>query len=139
MDLTILGLAFKSGDRSDDVPMTVTLIRELPGSDRPDYWLGVLAQPLHWVSDSEGSFEVSHVVVASQWEGTRVQDGVARLPVGVAYVVDPSLLDDDRLDLEKIRYVATGVADDTTPGREPLASPAAFGFIASLFRKRNGE
>jgi len=139
MELTIRGLAFKSGDRSDDVPLTITLIREIPGPDRPDYWLGELRQPLHWVSKEDGSFEISHLVVASQWEGTRIRPGVMRLPIGIAYVTDPSLLDDERLDLSKIRYVATGVADDTNPEPTEPSTSVVARVAARLFGKRSGE
>lgn len=137
MELTVRGLDFASGNRSDQGPLTVTLLRELPGPDRPDYWLGALNEPLHWVSDSDGPFEISHVVLAAQWEKTRIHAGVSRLPVGVAYVTDPSLLEDDQLDVAKVHYVATGVADDTTPGR-PVAPPVSFldRAIARVFGKR---
>jgi len=146
MELTVRGLSFKAGNRSDDVPLTVTLLRELPGPDRPDYWLGELRQSLVWVSETDETFEISHLVLASQWEGTAIHAGVKRVPVGVAYVTDPSLLEDDRLDIEKIRYVATGVADDTT-GMDVDATPmkAASGtsmmgrVAAKLFGKRAGE
>lgn len=140
MELTIRGVAFGPGDRSDPVPLTVTLLHELPGPDRSDYWLGELEQPFHWESDSDGSFEISHLVIAAQWENTSIYPGVSRLPVGIAYVIDPSILDDDRLDLAKIRYVATGVADDTTAGRPaPPPKSGVAGVIARAFGKRAGS
>ena len=122
MEFRLRSVAFAHGDRSDQVPLTVTMLREIPGPDRPDYWLGELKQPLAWVSESEGSFEISHVVLAAQWDNTAICEGATRLPVGIAYVTDVSLLDDERLDLDKIRYVATGVADDTSVDDRPFAA-----------------
>lgn len=112
MDLALYGVAFGRGHKSDDVPLTITIVRRIPGPDRPDYWLGKLHQPLRWVSETAEEYEVTHLVVAGQWAEPELAPGVVRLPVGIAYVIDESLLDDEVLDVEKIRYVATGVADD---------------------------
>jgi len=139
MELIVRGLAFKSGARSDAGELSVTLLRELHGPDRPDYWLGALSQPVHWVSEAGGSFEVTHIVLASQWEGTRVRAGVTRLPVGIAYVLDPSLLDDEQLDVSKISYVATGVADDADSGRSESPTSTVARVTARLFGKRPQE
>lgn len=122
MEFRLRSVAFAQGDRSDQVPLTVTMVRELPGPDRPDYWLAELKQPLTWVSESGSSFEVSHVVLATQWENTCFSEGATRLPVGIAYVTDMSLLEDDRLDIAKLHYVATAVADDPNVDDRPLAA-----------------
>ena len=136
MDLIIRSVKYAPGDKSDHVPLRVTVLRQIPGSDRPDYWLGAVQEPFHWVSNEDGPFEIAHLVFAAQWEGTAVRPGITRLPVGIAYVVDPSLLDDDLLDLDKIRYVAHAVADDpdAESSVESLVSKVA-GAIAGMFGK----
>jgi len=140
MEFRLRSVSFAQGDRSDQVPLTAVMMRELAGPDRPDYWLAELRQPLTWVSADEGEFEVSHVVLATQWENTAFHEGATRLPVGIAYVTDMSLLDDDELDLEKIHYVATGVADDVNADDRPFASSlgALTDGVARLFG-RKGE
>jgi len=140
MEFRLRSVAFARGDRSEEVPLTVTMLREIPGPDRPDYWLAELKQPLSWVSASEGTFEVSHVVLATQWENTAFREGATRIPVGIAYVTDMSLLEDDALDLDKIRYVATGVADDPNADDRPFASAASAltDTVAKLFGRKPG-
>ena len=140
MQLALRSVAFKTGDKSDDVPLRVTLIRQIPGPDRPDYWLGALEKPFHWTSSSEPeTYEIEYLVLATQWEETSVRSGVTRLPVGIAYVVDASLLDDRELDLEKIRYVALGIADDPDAPPPPASwSSRVAGVIAGMFGKTEG-
>lgn len=92
-------------------PFEAVLIREIPGTDRPDYWLAVLATPLRWLRNGVET-SVTHLVLAARWQGTRIGRGMSRMPVGIAYVVDESLLNDARLDFGKCEYVAIGVADD---------------------------
>jgi len=112
MDLTIRSVKYAPGDKSDQLPLRVTVLREIPGPDRPDYWLGKLEEPFRWTSKEDGDFEISYLVLAAQWDDTGVSPGITRLPVGIAYVIDDSLIDDDELGLDKIRYVAHAVADD---------------------------
>ena len=135
MELNLRSVAFKTGDKSDQIPLRVTLLRQIPGPDRPDYWLGALQKPFQWISGSEpGAFEIKYLVLATQWQETSVRAGVTRLPVGIAYVVDPTLLEDRELDLDKIRYVADGVADDPDAPAPPESWPSKVaGVIAGMF------
>jgi hypothetical protein len=135
MDLSLRSVAFKTGDKSDQVPLRVTILRQIAGPDRPDYWLGELQKPFRWISGSDPEeFEIKHLVLATQWEGTSIRVGVTRLPVGIAYVVDPTLLDDRELDLDKIRYVADGVADDPDAPPPPESWHARVaGVVAGMF------
>jgi len=136
MELKLRSVAFKSGDKSDEVPLTITLLRQIPGPDRPDYWIGELEKPFQWISNSEpGAYQITHLVIGTQWEETSVSPGVTRLPVGIAYVIDQTLLDDRELDLDKIRYVALGVADDPNANGEGTWSQKVAGVIAGLFGK----
>jgi len=138
MDLNLRSVAFKTGDKSDQIPLRVTLLRQIPGPDRPDYWLGALQKPFQWISGSEpGAYEIEYLVLATQWQETSVRAGVTRLPVGIAYVVDPTLLEDRELDLDKIRYVADGVADDPDAPAPPESWPSKVaGAIAGMFGTR---
>jgi hypothetical protein len=97
----------------EQTPFEAVLIRELPGPDRPDYWLAALPKPLRWL---RGGVEttVKHVVLAARWQGTRIGKGMWCLPVKIIYVVDDSTLDDAVLDYGKCEYVAIGAADDAT-------------------------
>lgn len=87
MQLTITSVDYAPEDLYDQVPMMVDLIREIPGHDRPDYWLGALKTPIRWLVENQVR-EVTHLVVAARWEGTRIDVGVQSLPIGIAYVTD---------------------------------------------------
>lgn len=107
MDLTVSTVDHAPGDLYDQIPFAVALLRELPGPDRPDYWLGELTAPLRWAAAPDGPVEVSHMVLTARWQGTSIGPGAKQLPVGIAYVTDQSLLEDDELDFAKCEYVAS--------------------------------
>lgn len=140
MELTISNLDFAPGAKSDPEPFVVTLLRELPGPDRPDYWLAELHEPIHWTSEEGDTFDIGHVVLATRWENTSISEGATRVPIGVAYVTDPSLVKEDGLDLAKIHYVAGAVADDTTDGRPiPSFATVLAANFAGMFKRRPRE
>ena len=118
MRLTITSVDYAPEDLDEQVPLVVDLIREIRGDDRPDYWLGVVRPPVRWLVDDHVR-EVTHLVVAARWQGTAIAPGAKHLPVGIAYVLDQSLLDDTRLDLAKCKYVAIGIATETGAGNAP--------------------
>jgi hypothetical protein len=108
MRLTISDIDSAPPDLEAQAPFTVELLRELPGPDRPDYWLGRLRRPLKWNRDGE-TVEVTHLVLGARWQGTRIGRD-RKLPVGIAYVTDPTLLQDTHVVFDKCRYVAIGMA-----------------------------
>lgn len=97
----------------EQTPFEAALLREVPGPDRPDYWLAELSRPLLW---RRGAAEtpVNYLVLAARWQGTKIGAGMRGLPVGIAYVVDESVLADAELDFAKCVYVAVGAADEIT-------------------------
>ena len=87
---TITGADYAPEDLHDQTPLRARLIRQIPGTDRPDYWLAELDRPVTWRRDRvPGS-------------GVRAR---------IAYVTDQTVLEDDALDSGKCRYVAIGNAD----------------------------
>lgn len=133
MDLTIESVDYAPADLYDQQPFSASLLRQLAGPDQPDYWLAALHQPLSW-SKAGQQHEITHLVLAARWEGTKIAAGATNLPVGIAYVTDATLLDDARLDFRKCEYVAIGIASDSTNGRRtrPLTEIIS-GTIARLF------
>jgi hypothetical protein len=53
--------------------LLIDLLQELPGHDRPDYWLGRAVDPIRW---TEGSIErqISHVIVAARFQPMRIDE-----------------------------------------------------------------
>lgn len=85
--------------------------RKIPGSDRSDYWIAVLAKPIHWLREGQPT-EVTHIIVSARWQGTQIGPGMGQIPIGIAYVIDSSVLSDCTLDLKKCAYVAIGSATE---------------------------
>lgn len=117
MELTITSVDYAPEELDAQVPLTIKLLREIEGDDRPDYWIGKSALPIRWIKDNQEQ-QIEYVVLAARWEGTKIGPGVECLPIGIAYVTDNSVLQDSRLDLKKCEYVAIGVACDTSGGRK---------------------
>ena len=97
-------------DLAPQTPAEGVLLRSIPGPDRPDYWLARLDRPLQW-SDEGTEHAIDHLVLAARLQGQSIGAGVEPLTVGVAYVVDPTLLSDAALTFAKIRYVAIGTIE----------------------------
>jgi hypothetical protein len=94
------------------VPFTFTILRAMPGPKRDEHFLGKLDRPLIW-SNGDVEVEIDHLVVWARWQDTRIQPGMRGLPIGIAYVVDRSQIDDAHFSLDKCDYVAIGTASDT--------------------------
>jgi hypothetical protein len=118
MQLTVTTVDYAPEELHDQVPFTLELLRQLPGPDRPDYWLGRLETPIRWIDNNIERW-ITHMVLAARWEGTRIEPRVERLPLGIAYVTDDSLLEDNEVTFEKCRYVAIGISTETEGGRQP--------------------
>ena len=115
MRLTITSVDYCPADLSEQVPINVELLRQLPGPDRLDYWLGRLDKPLRWIRNNEQSF-VYHLILAARWQGTRIEQGARNIPIGIAYVTDASQLMDSSFAFEKVAYVAIGMATEVGGG-----------------------
>ena|ERR1700730_1958608 len=139
MQLVISSIDYAPEDLYEQAPIVAELIRELPGDDRPDYWLAKTQRPIKWIKDSVER-HITHLVLAASWNGTKIQSGVEHLPVGIAYVTNRSLLDDIHLDFAKCAYVAVGVASDTTGGKatRPITSVLA-GKFTQIFGVRKAS
>ncbi|MDH3316618.1 MAG: hypothetical protein OER43_12760 [Gammaproteobacteria bacterium] len=109
--LRITSVDYAPDDLYRQTPFDAKILRKIPGSDRPDYWLARLLNPIHWLQDGR-ELEISYLVLAARWADTQISAGIRQLPIGIAYVTDPSLMDDEALDFDKCKYVAVGVAED---------------------------
>ena len=116
-----------------NAPLVTDLVRQIPGPDRPDYWIAELQSPLTVVLDNFDR-TIAHLILAARWEGTTIASGATHLPLGIAYVTDLSLLNDSELDFRKCHYVAIGVGSVVTGDHqvEPLRNVIA-GTIGRAF------
>lgn len=109
MKLTITAVDQPS-ELDAQVPIVVDLIRQVAGSDRPDYWLGKPRKPITWLSPT-GARQIDQVTIASRHVGRPVVSGARGLLAALCYVLDPSAIDGDRVDLRKVHYAEIATVD----------------------------
>ena len=110
MNATILSVDYAPADLYDQVPFSATLLRQMPGPDRDDYWLARLEEPLTWLHDGE-STTVRHIILISRYAGQTITNHVGRIVVGLSYVIDEAQIELPSVDMEKSAYVAIGEID----------------------------
>ena len=131
MQLTISSVDCAPEELYDQLPIVADLIRQLPGDDRPDYWLAKTQRPIRWIKDNI-EHSVDHLVLTARWAAPQIQAGVERLPVGIAYVTDETLLNDTRLEFRKCTYVAIGISTETSGAKR-------FRPLTHIFKGRIGR
>lgn len=136
------GIDVGPDDLAPQLPVECRLMKQLPGPDRPDYFLAALERPLtHRTTveqlraqgaDLDGAdprtaavhpdgtveLHVRGVVIAARIAGEQPYAGMERFPVSLAYVIDDSIVEDDALVFSKAAYVAVAFITDI-PG-EPV-------------------
>ena len=135
MKLHVTSVDYAPEELYEQVPLVFDLIREIPGDDRPDYWIAKCEMPIRWIHDNFEK-QVNYVVVAARWEGTRIESNAENLPIGISYVIDESVLNDEKLKFKKCIYVAIGVSHETAGGPPPKRSNDILtGTIGKFFGK----
>jgi hypothetical protein len=133
MLIEVSSVDYNPPELTEQVPFSFTLLRMLPGPDRPDYWVGRLEKSIRWIDDNHERL-IEHLVVCSRWAGTQIGPGFENLPIGIAYVTDRTQLDDTTVHFDKCRYVAIGVASVIEGGgRPPELTKVIGGHIARAF------
>ncbi len=139
MRLIIIDVDYAPAELHDKVPIMLELIREIPGDDRPDYWIAVVESPITWLEDNHQRI-IDHVIIATRWQGTRIEKGMDHLPIGIAYVTDESVIGDEHLDFNKIRYIAIGMASDASLGSATIKpTNLSSGRIGKVFGLGNSD
>lgn len=115
MQLTIVSVDYAPEELYGQTPLVIDLLREIPGPDRPDYWLGRAVKPIIWL-DENIERQITHVIVAARWEGTRIEPHVQNLPIGIAYVTDRDQINDSLVSFDKCKYIAIGFSHETQGG-----------------------
>lgn len=109
-DFAIASVDYEPEDLAAQIPCRGTLLREIPGPDGRDYWLASLASPISWKDGSEAR-SINFLVVSPRYAGERIHVPFpSRVTIGIAFVIDESVLNDRQLDFDKCRYVAIGEA-----------------------------
>ena len=106
----ITSVDYAPEDLYEQLPLDVSLLRQIAGPDRPDYWLAELAKSLRWSHGSKDHV-ITHLVLASRYVGQTISPNFGKLVIGISFVTDQSVLDDEKLDFDKCFYSAIGVAE----------------------------
>ena len=93
-------------DLSSQLPLVCTLVRMMPGSDRPDYWLAKCTKPIQC---GEKSFE--YIIMGLRLVGDVITTE-RESAFNITYVTDLTLFFDRVLDFEKCGYgdICFGIA-----------------------------
>ena len=121
-----MNVVIKSVDHAPDdlygqLPLRARLLRPIAKSDPSnsfrtasgEYWLAELTPPVSWTEDGVAR-TIRHLVLAARWEGTAIRPG-AKLPAGIAYVIDDGVVSSESFDLTRARYAAIGMARVSGP------------------------
>jgi len=139
MKLVVTSVDYAPEDLYDQTPFNVSLLRQLPGTDRPDYWLGELEVPLNWLNENQPE-TVSHIILAARWAGTQIEPHVENLPINIAYVTNSAQLEESSVDFAKSIFMAIGIATEVEGGNKPKPLAHIFaGKIARAFGVGNNE
>jgi hypothetical protein len=111
MKINVTSVDHAPPELESQTPFQLELLKKIPGSDRPDYWLAVAAQPIRWLREGR-EMQVTHIIVSARWQGTQIESGMGQIPIGIAYVTDNSVVNDSFLDFKKCAYVAIGSAEE---------------------------
>jgi hypothetical protein len=135
MKLTVTSVDYNPPELNEQVPFSFAIVRMLPGPDRPDYWLGKLDEPLRWIDDHNEHW-VEYVAVSARWQATKIEPNMSNTPIGIAYVTDPSQIEEPNLSFDKYKYVAIGVANEVQGTSSPTGLTSIIsGRIAKTFEK----
>ena len=104
MRLKITSVDYAPDDLYKQVPFTVSLIRKMKGIDRPDYWLAKVHKTL--TCEKGKTKGINYIILAPRLVGTSIQEGIGKILLGLAYVVEETLLQDIDLNFNKCEYVA---------------------------------
>ena len=85
MKIRITDVDYAPDDFYGQVPFEASLLRQVPGKDRPDYWLAELTKPLVWKNKEGNEVAVTHIVLSARYVGARIAPGVGEITVGIVH------------------------------------------------------
>lgn len=94
-------------DMESQLPITCSLLKMIPGKDRPDYWLAKCERPIKFETT-----DINYLILAPRFVGAEMKKGMGSIFLGVAYVTDETLTQDTTLDFNKCKYVAVCTAKE---------------------------
>lgn len=110
-DIEISDILKGPEELSYQLPIQAKILRKIPGKDRPDYYIVELEKSVVWIDQNKGiNAEVNYFVVGTKKKSHTIANDMKNVLLAIAYVRDESVIDDSKLDFNKISYVADGRA-----------------------------
>jgi hypothetical protein len=111
-DIEITSISKGPDELTYQLPISAKIIKQIPGKDRPDYFIAKLEKSIVWVnkSDSENK-EISHIVLCSKKKNQDVSKDMKGVIIAIAYILHDSVLTDSKLNFKKCKYIAVGTAN----------------------------
>ena len=94
-------------DMKKQLPIVCSLLRMIPGIDRPDYWLAKCERPL-----KDKKTIINYLIIAPRLVGEQIKKGMGSIGINVAYVIDETLLQDSTLNFDKCKPVAICTSEE---------------------------
>lgn len=111
MKLRITEIDYAPEELYSQLPLEVTLVREIPGTDRPDYWLAHLDKPIFWIRNGTETL-IAHLILCARYQREGIRPGVGSVTIGIAYVLEETVFSEAILDFKKCHYAAIGIAKE---------------------------
>lgn len=110
-EIEISAISKGPDELSYQLPIQAKVLKQVPGKDRPDYFLAELEKNIFWVNGKNGTnTEVSYLIVCSKKKNQSVAANMKDAVIAIAYVTDESLKTEPKLDFKKCKYIAIGKA-----------------------------
>lgn len=91
------------------LPINAKIIKQVPGKDRPDYFIAELEKSIVWVNKSnKENVEVSHLILCTKKKSQQITKNMKDVIVAIAYVLHDSVLIESTLNFKKCKYIAVG-------------------------------
>lgn len=111
-DIEISSISKGPKELSYQLPIKARVLKQIPGKDRPDYFLAELDKSVVWVDEKKNiNTEINHLIICSKKKSQAVSGEMKDVIIAIAYVTDESVQTDPTLDFKKCTYVADGNAD----------------------------
>jgi len=101
LKIQLIDCDYAPQDMESQLPITCSLLRMIPGKDRPDYWLAKCECSIKFETT-----EINYLILAPRFIGAEIKKGMGSIVLGVAYVTDETLTQEATLDFGKCKYVA---------------------------------
>ena len=96
-------------DLPEQLPIRISVLRQMPGPDTSNYWLAKCDAPVRW---NERDRDINYLIVGCRFVGVEMKKGIGEIALNVAYVTDESILKDRKTNFEKCAYVAICMAEE---------------------------